>query len=313
MGTPSFAVASLEALVEDSKVKVLGVVTQPDRPQGRKRKLTPSPVKIFALEHDLPLYQPENIAEDEALEELVFKKTTDMIITAAYGQKIPAAWLTAPRYGALNVHASLLPRHRGGAPVHYAIWCGDDEAGVTIMQMNETLDGGAIISQEALPITEQTITKELYADLAQVGAQLLIRTLPAWFARELTPKAQEEKQVTYAPVIKKQDEQINWSKEAKAISRKIRAFNDWPGTYTRYQGQRWKIWRAEALPEEKTSAAPGEIIKIAPKTEDFWLACGQGTVLKITEIQPNGKKAMPINSFLQGAGRQMAEGERFDG
>lgn len=313
MGTPDFAVTILEGLLTVDEIDVIGVVTQPDRPVGRKRQLTPPPIKVLAEREGINIYQPEYVKNCQIIEELIKNREVDLIITAAYGQMLPSSWLSIPEFGAINVHASLLPKYRGGAPVHYAIWRGEKETGVTIMTMAPKMDAGDILAQKKVAITDDTIVSDLFKTLAQVGASLLKETLPKILALEITGQVQDESQVSYAPTIKREEEQINWQEEAEVISRQVRAMNSWPVAHTFYQGERWKIWLAKALEDEKTDAVPGTIIEISKKPAALHVACGGGTVLAVEEIQPNGKKQMPIAAFINGGAGKLSIGDRFDG
>uniref|UniRef100_UPI00352A3ABA methionyl-tRNA formyltransferase n=1 Tax=Aerococcus urinaeequi TaxID=51665 RepID=UPI00352A3ABA len=241
MGTPAFSVNILDALVaQDDQYEVVAVVTQPDRPVGRKRKLTPSPVKEAALKHDIPVYQPEKIGRDQEIKDLL-AEDIDLIITAAFGQFLPTSILEAPRYGAVNVHASLLPKYRGGAPVHYAIWNGDKETGVTIMRMVKKMDAGDILTQVVVPIESDDTVATMFDKLSVAGTDLLMDTLQKLFAGEIEPQAQVEEEATFSPNITSQQEQIDWRKEAQQIDNQVRAFNAWPVAHTKVDGQRWKI------------------------------------------------------------------------
>lgn len=305
MGTPDFAVASLEALLA-AGYNVVGVVTQPDRPVGRKQVMTPPPVKEAALRHGLLVLQPERIKADEALEE-VLALAPDLIVTAAYGQILPKRLLDAPRYGCINVHASLLPKYRGGAPIHKCIVEGEKESGVTIMYMVEALDAGDMLSKVVVPIEERDTVGTLHDKLAAAGSRLLIETLPALLAGKIVPEPQDHEQATFAPNIKRSDERIDWSCTAEQIYNQVRGLNPWPVAFTTYQGKVWKIWWVEKRPGTNGDKAPGTIVG---KEEDGLLvACGSGTV-KITELQPEGKKRMSALDFLRGAGSQIEIGTK---
>ena len=305
MGTPDFAVASLEALLA-AGYNVVGVVTQPDRPVGRKQVMTPPPVKEAALRHGLQVLQPERIKTDEALDE-VLALAPDLIVTAAYGQILPKRLLDAPRYGCINVHASLLPKYRGGAPIHKCIVEGEKESGVTIMYMVEALDAGDMLSRVAVPIEERDTVGTLHDKLAQAGSRLLVETVPALLAGEIVPQPQDHEQATFAPNIKRTDERIDWSRTAEQIYNQVRGLNPWPVAFTTYQGKVWKIWWVEKLPETGGSHAPGTIV--GREEDGLLVACGSGTV-KITELQPEGKKRMSALDFLRGAGSQIEIGTK---
>lgn len=307
MGTPDFSVPILQELVA-SEYEVVLVVTQPDRPKGRKRKLTPSPVKEEALKHDIPVFQPEKLRVD--YEEIIAYKP-DLIITAAYGQLLPNELLEAPGYGSINVHASLLPELRGGAPIHYAILQGNKETGITIMYMVEKLDAGDILTQEKVTIEETDDVGMLHDKLSKVGASLLLTTLPKLFAGELTPIKQDETKATFAANIRREQERIDWKRTGLEVYNQIRGLRPWPGAFTTYEGQTMKLWRAE-LDQQEYDGQPGEIVKIVDN-ESFVVLCGDSKGISLTEIQPSGSKKMKVSDYLRGSadriklGYQMGE------
>jgi len=294
MGTPDFSVPVLDSLVQ-SNYEVVLVVTQPDRPVGRKRKLTPPPVKKAAIKHDIPVFQPEKVAEDY---EEILSYTPDIIITAAYGQLLPKELLEGPEHGCINVHASLLPALRGGAPIHYAILQGHEETGITIMYMVEKLDAGDIISQGALPIEEDDDVGSLHDKLSDLGAELLMDTLPKLLKGEITPIKQEEAEATFAPNISRGLEKIDWHKSSREVYNHIRGLRPWPVAYTVYEGKNMKIWAADLRAEELSGKA-GEIVDIAE--DSFTVVCGDGKGVKITEIQPAGSRKMSVEQYLLGS------------
>lgn len=294
MGTPDYAVPSLSKLIAEGYT-IVGVVTQPDRPKGRKQILTPPPVKEVALEYGIPVYQPEKIRKAECYEQ-VLNWNPDLIVTAAFGQILPKALLDAPKYGCINVHASLLPKYRGGAPIHYAVINGEKETGVTIMYMVEALDAGAIISQAAIPIEETDTTGTLYDKLKELGAELLIRTIPDMIAGKITPVEQDEKNVSYAPNIKREDEYLDFNRPARCLYNQVRGLNPWPVAYTIFQGQPLKVWWVEWC-DEKASLPPGTIEEISDS--GITVATGEGKLI-LKEIQPAGKKRMMVNDYLRG-------------
>lgn len=303
MGTPDFAVASLEALLSEG-YNVVGVITQPDRPVGRKQVLTPPPVKTAALRHGIPVYQPEKIKERPALDEIL-AIGADLIVTAAFGQILPKELLDAPRYGCINVHASLLPKYRGGAPIHKCIINGEKESGVTIMYMVEALDAGDMLARTVVPIEERDTVGTLHDKLAQAGAKLLVETLPALLAGELKPEPQNHAEATFASNVKRSDERIEWAKSAEAVYNQVRGLNPWPVAYTTCEGKVWKIWWVEKESLTGSYGAPGTVLE---KREDGLLvACGEGTV-RIVEFQPEGKKRMSMADYLRGAGASMPVG-----
>ncbi len=306
MGTPDFAVSSLEALLADG-YNVIGVVTQPDRPVGRKQVLTPPPVKEAALRHGLPVLQPEKIRQEDALEQ-VLATQPDLIVTAAYGQILPKRLLDAPRYGCINVHASLLPKYRGGAPIHKAIVDGEKETGVTIMYMVEALDAGDMLSKVVVPIEERDTVGTMHDKLAAAGAKLLTQTLPKLLAGELVAEPQNHEEATFAPNIKRTDERIDWTRSAEQIYNQVRGLNPWPVAFTSFEGKVWKIWWVEKLSRNGSDGEPGMIVAREP--DGLVVACGEGSV-KIAELQPEGKKRMSAHDFLRGAGNIIEIGKRL--
>ncbi|CAM3256342.1 methionyl-tRNA formyltransferase [Brevibacillus invocatus] len=305
MGTPDFAVSSLDALIK-AGFNVIGVVTQPDRPVGRKQVLTPPPVKEAALRHGLQVLQPEKIKTEEALVE-VLSLSPDLIVTAAYGQILPKKLLEAPKFGCINVHASLLPKYRGGAPIHKCIVEGEKESGVTIMYMVEALDAGDMLSKVVVPIEERDTVGTLHDKLAAAGSALLIETIPALLAGELTAEVQDHDAATIAPNIKRTDEQIDWARSAEQIYNQVRGLNPWPVAFTKYQGKVWKIWWVEKVVDAAVDRQPGTIL--ARDEDGLIIACGSGAV-KITELQPEGKKRMSALDFLRGAGNSIEIGTK---
>ena len=307
MGTPAFSVPILEGLLE-AGYEVQAVVTQPDRPVGRKKIITPTPVKQAALAHDLLVLQPEKISGSPEMEKIA-ELQPDLIVTAAFGQFLPTKLLAVPRLFALNVHASLLPKYRGGAPVHYAIINGEDQTGVTIMEMVKKMDAGGIFSQVTVPITKQDDVGTMFDKLSLAGRDLLMETLPKIIAGQLTPTPQDEAQATFSPNITREEEKIDWTQTADAIDCKVRGMHPWPVAYTTYDKTRWKIAKV-AVVSEQTTAAPGVIAK---KTKhELWIACGGGTLLAIEELQPAGKGKQVISAFLNGSGQHVTEGQQVD-
>lgn len=308
MGTPDFSVPILEVLAESSLCEVIGVVTQPDRKVGRKKRLTAPPVKKKAEDFDIPVFQPEKLSGSSELEEILDLEP-DLVVTAAYGQYVPTVLLHTPPYKAINVHASLLPKYRGAAPIHYALINGEAETGVTIMYMEKEMDAGDILSKRSLPIEKEDTVGILFEKLSLLGRDLLMDTLPDLFRGDITPEKQDESDVTYAPMIKPQEERIDWTESAETISNKIRGMNPFPGAYTLLSGQRFKLWKAEPL-ERENDETPGTIV-VLNKNECI-VACGNRTALSLQEVQPFGKPKMPIKDFLSGALNYLKEGMRFD-
>lgn len=305
MGTPQFSVPILEALVAEN-YEVVAVVTQPDRPVGRKRVITQTPVKEAALRLGLPVLQPEKITNSPEMAEVIALEP-DLIVTAAFGQFLPETLLQAPKKGAINVHASLLPKYRGGAPVHYSIIQGEKETGVTIMEMIKKMDAGGIYSQKAIPITKQDDVGILFDKLSLLGRDLLLETLPQILSGELTPTPQDESLVTFSPNITREEEVIDWEKTAEMVDCQVRGMRPWPVAYTSYEGARWKILAVTPL-EETTTEAPGTII-FRDKSL-LKIACGAGTVLSLDELQPAGKGAQEIAAFLNGSGQKVAVNQK---
>lgn len=292
MGTPDFAVPALEALIEHHNV--VGVVTQPDRPAGRKKEPQPPPVKTIALQHGIPVFQPEKIRKPEAIEELQQFGDIDAYVVAAFGQILPQTVLDIPRHGSINIHGSLLPRWRGAAPIHAAIREGDDETGITIMLMDAGLDTGPMLSKRTTPIHPDDTAQTVHDRLAVLGAELLIDTLPRYFSGEISPQAQPDEGVTYAPQIKKEEGNINWNDSAEAIERMVRAFTPWPGTFTYWNGRMLKILSGHV---ESGALPVGRVAEWA----DEGIAIGTGSGVYVPEqVQIAGKKATSTEDFLRG-------------
>ncbi|WP_122645873.1 methionyl-tRNA formyltransferase [Enterococcus mediterraneensis] len=305
MGTPAFSVPILDGLVEQG-YEVQAVVTQPDRPVGRKKTITPPPVKVAALKHDIPVLQPEKISGSPEMAEIE-KLQPDLIVTAAFGQFLPEKLLQIPRLGAINVHASLLPKYRGGAPVHYSIINGEEKTGVTIMEMIKKMDAGAIYAQAEVPITKSDDVGTMFEKLSLVGRDLLLQTLPQLIEGQLEKVPQDEEQVTFSPNITREQEEINWHKIATEIDQQVRGMRPWPIAFTTFEGTRWKIWEVTPL-DETTDEAPGTIIYRDKK--QLWIACGQQTVLAIDVLQPAGKSKQTIQAFLNGVGQSATVGKK---
>lgn len=307
MGTPGFSVPILNGLVAEG-YDVLRVVTQPDRPVGRKKVLTPPPVKEAALKHGIKVLQPEKISGSSEMEEII-SLNPDLIVTAAFGQFLPETLLKAPKLGAINVHASLLPKYRGGAPVHYSIIKGDSETGVTIMRMVKKMDAGDMLSQKAIPISKTDDVGSMFDKLSLLGKDMLLEMLPEFIAGNIKEIPQDETLVTYSPNITREEEQIDWNKTSELIDCQVRGMRPWPVAFTTYQETRVKLWDTTPL-DETTTKAPGTIIKINKK--NFLVACGEGTVLQINDLQPAGKGRLKAVEYLNGVGRTMEEGHIFE-
>ncbi|UPQ85416.1 methionyl-tRNA formyltransferase [Ignavigranum ruoffiae] len=297
MGTPDFAAEILDGLLTTDH-EILAVVTQPDRPKGRKRILTPSPVKVLAQKYHLPVFQPENIKGSSEAEELT-AMAADLIITAAYGQFVPDSLLASVKYYAINVHASLLPKYRGGAPIHYAIWQGEEETGISIIEMVSQMDAGDIFYQQAIPILPSDDVGQQFAKLAKLGRQALLDFLPKLASGDFERQPQNPEQVSFAPIIDKEAEQINWFQSNQEIDQHIRAFRPFPSTYTLLKGQRIKIWAGRPVNyANKYQASPGQIV--ASTDDQLIVACGQDSVFAIEEWQENGRKRVQIKDYLNG-------------
>ncbi|MBC7812362.1 MAG: methionyl-tRNA formyltransferase [Burkholderiales bacterium] len=291
MGTPDFAVPTLQALIKNHRV--IGVVTQPDRPAGRNRQLQPSPIKQTALAAGIPVFQPEKLRKPEAIEELRQLGTPDVYIVAAFGQILPQSVLDIPPHGSVNVHASLLPRWRGAAPIQAVIRAGDAQTGITIMQMDAGLDTGPMLSQRAIPIAPDETSQSLHDKLALLGAELLTETLPRFLAGEITPQPQDDAHSTLAPRITKDEGRINWNTDAASIERAVRAFTPWPGTFTFWGDRQLKILSGSTGTD---SAAPGKVVKNA---NGIAIGTGDGLVYPM-RLQLAGGKPVTIDEFVNG-------------
>ncbi|MFN0139504.1 MAG: methionyl-tRNA formyltransferase [Pyrinomonadaceae bacterium] len=302
MGTPQAAVPSLERILSDGH-EVVAVYTQPDRPSGRGQRIVYSPVKQYAIEHGLAVFQPTKIKTEEALQS--FKShNAEVAVVVAYGRILPESFLTAYPHGAINVHFSLLPKYRGAAPVNWAIVNGEDTTGVTTMQMDAGLDTGAILMQKATDIGTDETSVELMLRLSQLGAELLSETLAK--LDELVAQPQEDAFATFAPIMKREDGLIDWRMSASEIAKRIRGFQPFPTTFTRYRDARVTVWQARCEDVPPTHEA-GQIIEA--KGDSLVVACGSGTALRVIELQPEGKRRMTTRDFLNGC--PIAVGDRF--
>lgn len=297
MGTPQFAVEVLEGLIQNDAVEVIAVVTQPDRPVGRKRILTPTPVKQVAMEHKIKVYQPEKIAKSAESEKLIDLEA-DLIVTAAYGQFVPTSLLEAPKYGAINVHASLLPKYRGGAPIHYALWNGDKETGISIIYMTKKMDAGDILSQRAIQIQKTDDVGILFEKLAVVGRDLLLDTLPRVFDETIEAFQQDESLVVFSPTITKEQEELDWQQTAQEIDNHVRAFRPFPSTYTLLDQERVKIWQGHPVNYQGKAEPEGSIVAV--EDNQVIVQCGNNSYFGITEWQESGKKRISIEDWLNG-------------
>jgi len=294
MGTPDFAVPPLRAL-QKSGDWVVAVVTQPDRPKGRGRKLAPPPVKETATAFGIPVIQPETVRSDE-FHQRMRQLAPDLFVVVAFGQILPPSLLEIPAMGAINVHASLLPRHRGAAPIQWAIIEGDEETGVTTMMMDEGMDTGDILLEGKTPIAAEETAAELHDRLSEMGAPLLLDTIERLKSGNLTPVPQDPAKATYASMLKKSDGEIDWSQPAERIDRRIRGMTPWPGAYTFTDGMRLKILKARVL-QRDISVPPGTILECMPG--ELHIATGKAA-LAISEIQGKSGKRLPIDDFLCG-------------
>jgi len=301
-GTPDFAACALSALIK-SEHKVVAVYTQPDRPAGRGRKLRASPVKELAIESSLPILQPENL-KDAGAQDTLRNFNADVMVVAAYGLLLPQVVLDIPRYGCLNIHASLLPRWRGAAPIQRAIAAGDKESGITIMQMNAGLDTGDILQLNSTPISDKDNGGDLHDRLAEMGASAILEVLDKLDKNRLSPAAQDDALATYAHKLDKKEAVIDWQDTATDIERLIRAFNPWPVTFTYLNGKPLRIFQAAILAEESNQEA-GTVIACDKKGID--ISCGEG-VLRILKLQPSGSKAMDVTAFMNGHAKQLPVG-----
>jgi methionyl-tRNA formyltransferase len=302
-GTPEFAVPALRAIVDAGFVVPL-VLTQPDRPAGRGRQVTASPVKALALEQNLAVRQPERLPPTPPADSS-WGPRPDVLVVAAYGLLLPQWLLDWPRIAAVNIHASLLPRWRGASPIHYAILAGDAETGISIMRMAQALDAGPVYAQERLPIASTDTTRNLHDQLSALGAQLLLSTLPGIIDGTLEPVPQDETEVTYAPKISKAQSKLDWRREAAVLERQVRAFNPWPVAEARLDdGQALRIWSAESL-EASSTAPPGTVLATGPDGID--VATGKG-LLRIVTLQPPGSRPMDARAYLNA---HSLSGQRF--
>ncbi|HEP1519117.1 TPA: methionyl-tRNA formyltransferase [Streptococcus pyogenes] len=301
MGTPQFSATVLKGLLDNPAYEILGVVTQPDRAVGRKKDIKVTPVKQLALEHGISIYQPEKLSDSQELIEIM-GLGADGIITAAFGQFLPTILLDSVSF-AINVHASLLPKYRGGAPIHYAIMNGDKEAGVTIMEMIKEMDAGDMVAKASTPILETDNVGTLFEKLAIIGRDLLLDSLPAYLSGELKPIPQDHSQATFSPNISPEQEKLDWTMSNQEVFNHIRGMNPWPVAHTFLEGQRLKIYEAQLAEGE---GLPGQVIVKTKKS--LVITTGQGA-LSLIVVQPAGKPKMSIIDFLNGIGRKLEVGD----
>lgn len=301
MGTPDFSATVLEGLLDDANYDVLAVVTQPDRAVGRKKEIKMTPVKEVALAHNLPVYQPEKMSGSDEMAELM-TLGADGIVTAAFGQFLPTKLLDSVDF-AVNVHASLLPKYRGGAPIHYAIINGDKEAGVTIMEMVKKMDAGDMIAKASTPITDEDNVGTMFEKLAVIGRDLLLKTLPDYIAGNIKPEPQDGSKATFSPNITPEEEHIDWNKSAREVFNHIRGLYPWPVAHTLLDGKRFKIYEASLA---EGQGQPGQIIEKGKET--LVVATGDGAI-SLKTVQLAGKPRMSVVDFLNGVGRKLEVGE----
>lgn len=300
MGTPDFAVPSLEALLK-SEHQVVGVVTQPDRPKGRGQEVVFSPVKVVCQRKGIPVLQPLKM-KDPAFLDALRRWTPDVIAVTAYGRILPPAILTLPPRGCINVHGSLLPKYRGAGPIQWAVIRGEQQTGITTMFMAEGMDTGDMLLQETVEIRADDTAGTLAPRLAEVGGRLLVETLRRLEAGTLTPQPQDDAQATMAPLLKKEDGVVDWTLSAMEIANRVRGLSPWPGAYTHVNGERWVLWRV-AVGLETSGAVPGTVTKVSKDRVE--VATGDGTI-QLIEIQPSNSRRMTMAQYL--AGHRLAEG-----
>lgn len=313
MGTPEFSVPSLERLLADGH-HVVAVFTQPDKPAGRGKALHQPPVKVFALEHSIPVHQPARIKTNDEVRAIFETLAPDACVVAAYGKILPPWMLAIPRFGCINVHASLLPRYRGAAPINWAILNGEKETGVTIMAMDAGMDTGPMLAKRSIVIGDRETAPELSARLAHLGAELLSKTLSRIVRAEVKPLIQIDEQATYAPMLKREDGRIDLRMSASEIANRVRAFQPWPGTFTDFRGARLTIWRANDAPEATSNnasafaAESGTILNI--DESGITVACSGSRALLIEEVQVEGKRRVSAREFANGA--RLKPGDRIN-
>lgn len=310
MGTPDFAVGALQALIEAGH-QVAAVVTQPDKPKGRGKEMQMTPVKSCALRYDIPVFQPVKVRTPEAVETLRGYEA-DVFVVAAFGQILSEEILTLPRYGCINIHASLLPKYRGSAPIQRVILNGEKETGVTIMQMDKGIDTGDMLLQSVVPIAEKETGDSLHDKLADEGAKLIVEALRKLEAGELVPRKQNDEESCYAKMLDKSMGKIDWQQSAVQIERLVRGLNSWPSAYTSFHGKTLKIWESDVADVQEQKAVlhkggetlPGTVTAV--EKDAFYVQTGEG-ILKVTQVQLEGKKRMEVRAFLLGC--QMSVGE----
>ena len=316
-GTPSFAVPTLKHLLARSEFNVLGVISQPDRPRGRGQQLSLPPVKDVALTAHLPVHQPEKIRAPE-VQQLLEQLAPDVIVIIAYGQIIPARLLTIPKHGWINLHASLLPKYRGAAPIHWAIANGETRTGLTTMRIDAGMDTGDMLLRREIEIGPHDTSPELARRMSEAGAPLVEETLLGLAAGTIVPKPQNHAEATIAPILKKEDGLIDWNSSAQEIYNRMRGFAPWPGAYTTFRGQTCHLWaepaRKEALPAEVLANPSFAVLRSVPGTlfggkSDWFASCGKATVLRLQTVKLEGRKQVSASAFANGA--RLKSAERF--
>lgn len=297
MGTPDFAATALQAII-DAGWEVAAAVTQPDKEKGRGKAIQCSPVKECAVKNNIPVFQPAKIKAAESVE-ILRQYHADVFVVAAFGQILSKEILTMPQFGCINIHASLLPKYRGAAPIQWAILDGEKETGITIMQMDEGIDTGDILLQEKVAITQEDTGESLFDKLSVCGARLIVKALPLVIDGNIHPIKQDENVSSYAKMLKKEMGKLDFSQTAEELERKVRGLNSWPSAYTYYNGKTLKIWKAVSCEadNEWKKEKPGTVVEIAK--ESFTILTGEGG-LKISQVQPEGKKRMDVSAFLLG-------------
>lgn len=305
-GTPHFAVPTFIHLLAQPDIEIAAVITQPDRPRGRGKHISSSPVKDAALAANIPVHQPEKIRSPEA-RELLQRLAPDCIVIIAYGQIIPAALLTIPKLGWINLHASLLPKYRGAAPINWAIANGETQTGLTTMRIDAGMDTGEMLLQEELDIAPEETAPELAGSLAEAGAPLMLETLRGLAAGKLTGRPQNHAEATYAPLLKKEDGRVDWNRPAQEIYNRMRGFAPWPGAYTSFRGQICHLWAEPFSLRTITGSSPGTLFQ---EGTQLLIACGQTTLLRLLSVKLEGRKQVSAVEFARGA--RLTQRERFD-
>ncbi len=310
LGTAKFALPSLKALHEGADYQVTGVITQPDRPAGRGHRLTFAPVKSMAQQFAIPLFQSERVRDDPKALEFLQERRCELIVLVAFGQILPPEFFNYPPFGTFNVHASLLPRYRGAAPLEHALIHGETETGVTVMKLDESLDTGDILSQTTLPISENITAGELEHELAYTGANLLLKTITAYASGQIKPRPQDHNRATYASRIQKEQARINWTRCGEEIHNWIRALNPRPVAFAVFRGERVRVWRSEKVsPGDQVGSArhPGEVLEF--NQARIVVRCGEGSLLALKQLQLSNRNRVSAFDFANGVGLRV--GERF--